>query len=69
MAPAAGTAEAIGPASPLQSCLTFRFDAIQPLELRQGEAFMELDAATRHDFTGVYVLAHVTSTPLAERAG
>ena len=37
------TPEPIGPAGHLQSSLTLRIGAVEPLELRQGEAFLELD--------------------------
>ena len=40
MAIAAGTAEPIGPARFLQSSLTLLFDAVEPLERRQGETFL-----------------------------
>ena len=37
------TPEPIGPAGLLQSILTLRIGTVEPLELRQGEAFLELD--------------------------
>ena len=37
------TPEPIGPAGFLQSSLTLRIGTVEPLELRQGEAFLELD--------------------------
>ena len=37
------TSEPIGPAGFLQSSLTLHLGAVEPLELRQGEAFLELD--------------------------
>ena len=49
MAIAAGTAEPIGPARLLQSSLTLLLCAVEPLELRQREAFLELDAAALQD--------------------
>ena len=52
LAIAAGTAEAIGPAGLLQSRLTLLLSAVEPLELRQREPLLELDAVARHDSTG-----------------
>jgi hypothetical protein len=52
---AAGSAEPIGPARLLQSSLTLLIDAIEPLELRQGEAFLELDRAMGHGRTGICI--------------
>jgi len=37
------TPEPIGPAGHLQSSLTLRIGTVEPLELRQGETFLELD--------------------------
>jgi hypothetical protein len=37
------TPESIGPACLLQGSLTLRIGTVEPLELRQGEAFLELD--------------------------
>jgi len=55
MAIAAGTAESIRPAGFLQGCLTLLLGAVEPLELRQGEAFLELDRAAGHGLTGICV--------------
>ncbi len=52
---AAGKAEPIGPARLLQSSLTLLLGAVEPLVLRQGETFLELDAAARHDRAGICV--------------
>ena len=49
MASAARAAETIGPAGFLQGSLALPLGAIQPLEFRQGEALLELDAVARHD--------------------
>ena len=46
---AAGTAEPIRPASLLQGSLTLLLGAIEPLKARQRKAFLELNAAARHD--------------------
>lgn len=48
MAIAAGRVEPIGPARLLQAPLTLLLDAVEPLELRQAETFLELDRATGH---------------------
>jgi hypothetical protein len=69
MAIAAGTAEPIRPARLLQSSLTLLLSAVEPLELRQREAFLELDAAARHDRTGICVPLYGRRTGAAERAG
>ncbi len=37
------TPEPMGPAGHLQSSLTLRIGTVDPLEVRQGEAFLELD--------------------------
>ncbi len=37
----------VGPAGFLQSSLTLLLGAVQPLELRQGETFLELDGTAR----------------------
>ena len=52
---AAGAAEAIGPTGLLQSRLTLLLSAVEPLELRQRETLLELDAVARHDSTGTRV--------------
>ena len=44
------TPEPIGPAGLLQRSLTVLFCAIQPLELRQGATFWELNGIARHGF-------------------
>ena len=69
MAIAAGTTEPIRPASLLQGRLTLLLGAVEPLELRQREAFLELDAAARHDLTGICVLVYWAWVAVAERAG
>jgi hypothetical protein len=43
MAIATWATEAIRPASLLQSSLTLHLAAVEPLELNQGKAFLELD--------------------------
>ena len=69
LAIAAGTAEPIGPARLLQSSLTLLLGAVEPLELRQREAFLELDAAARDNFAGIYVPVYRAWVAVAERAG
>lgn len=69
LAIAAGTAEPIGPARLLQSSLTLLLGAVEPLEAWQREAFLELDAAARHDFAGICVPAYTAWVAVAERAG
>ena len=69
LAIAAGTAEPIGPARLLQSSLTLLLGAVEPLELRQLKAFLELDAAARHDFADICVLLYRALVAVAERAG
>ena len=69
MAIAAGTAEPIRPARLLQSSLTLLLSAVEPLELRQREAFLELDAAARHGRTGICVPLYRAWVAVAERAG
>jgi hypothetical protein len=49
MAIAAGTAEPVGPARLLQCSLTLLLGAAEPLERRQGETYLELNAAARHE--------------------
>jgi hypothetical protein len=60
------TSEPIGPADLLQSSLTLLLGAVQPLELRQREAFLELDGTARHGLTGICVLVYAASSPCAE---
>ena len=69
MAIAAGTAEPIGPACVLQGSLTLLLGAVEPLELRQGEAFLELDRAAGHGRTGICVPLYGPKVAAAERAG
>jgi hypothetical protein len=47
----------VRPAGLLQSSLTLLIGAVQPLELRQGETFLELDCTTRHNKDGIPVPA------------
>jgi len=49
LAIAAVTAKPIGLARLLQGRLTLLLGAVSPQELRQGEAYLELDRAARHD--------------------
>ena len=56
----------VGPAGFLQSSLTLHIGAVQPLELRQAEAFLELDGTARHGQTGTCVPACTPSQPCAE---
>ena len=69
MAIAAGTAEPIGPARFLQSSLTLLFDAVEPLERRQGETFLELDRAAGDKQAGIYVPLYGPRATNAGRAG
>lgn len=69
MAIAAGTAEPVGPASLLQGYLTLLLGDVEPLELRQGKTFLELDRTAGHDQSGINVLLHSPRRCLAERAG
>ena len=66
LAIAAGTAEPIRSARLLQSSLTLLLGAVEPLELRQREAFLELDAAARHDFAGICVPLYRAWVAVAE---
>jgi hypothetical protein len=66
MASAARTAESIGPAGVLQSSLTLLLGAVEPLELRQGEAFLELNRAARHVPTGTCVPLYGSALACAE---
>ena len=66
LAIAVGTAEPIRPTSLLQSSLTLLLGAVEPLELRQREAFLELDGTARHGLTGICVPVYATSPLCAE---
>jgi hypothetical protein len=55
MAIAAGTAQPIGPERLLQLCLTLLLSPVEPLELRQREAFLKLDRIAEHYLTGICV--------------
>ena len=63
------TPEPIGPASLLQSSLTLLLGAVVPLELRQGETFLEMDGTARHGPPGICVPVHPPNPSCAERAG
>lgn len=52
---AARATKAIRPAGFLQGILTMLLGAVKPLEVRQGEVLLELDAAARYKQTGIYV--------------
>lgn len=69
MACAVRTAEAIGPAGFLQSSLTFILTAIEPLELSQVDAFLELDRAVGFSLTVFPVSLYVSASLGAEQAG
>ena len=69
MAIAAGTTEPIRPARFLQSSLTFLLGAVEPLELRQGQTFLELDRATGHDQTGIHVPLYSPARPPRSKLG
>ncbi len=43
--------------------------AIEPLELRQGEVFLELDAAARHNLAAICIPVYGAWVAAAERAG
>ena len=63
------TPEPIGPASLLQSSLTLFLGAVEPLELRQGDAFLEMDGTARHGPPGICVPVYPPNPSCAERAG
>jgi hypothetical protein len=69
MAIAAGTAEPVGPASLLQGYLTLLLGAVEPLKLRKGKTFLELDRTAGHDQAGIRVPLYSPRRCLAERAG
>jgi hypothetical protein len=69
MASAAWTAEPYRPASFLQGSLTLLLAAVEPLEFRHGEAFLELDRAACHILTGICVPHDSPGVLCAERAG
>lgn len=69
LAIAAGTAEPIGPARLLQCSLTLLLGAVEPLERRQGETFLELDRTAGHYRTGICVPLYGPRATTAERAG
>jgi hypothetical protein len=52
----AGTASIV---AKREGCLTLLLIAIKYLELRQGEALLELDANARHDSSDAYESVHV----------
>lgn len=60
------TPEPIGPAGHLQNRLTLRIGTVEPLELRQGKAFLELDGTARHKPTGICALVYAPKSPCAE---
>jgi hypothetical protein len=43
--------------------------AVEPLEFRQGEAFLELDRVAGHESTGICVPLYSPGALCAERAG
>ena len=69
MAIAAGTAEPIRPTSLFQGSLTLLLGAVEPLELRQGEAFLELDRTAGHGRAGICVPLYSPGSAATERAG
>jgi hypothetical protein len=69
MAIAARTAEPIGPARLLQCSLTLPLGAVEPLERRQGETFLELDRTAGHARAGIYVPLYGPRLTFAEKAG
>jgi len=69
MTSAARTTKPIGPAGFLQGGLTLLLGAVKPLELRQGEAFLELDRAASHGLAGICVPVYGSGPPCAEQAG
>lgn len=62
----AGATEPLRPARLLQSGLTLLLGAVEPLELTQREAFLELDGTARRGMTGICVPAYAASLPCAE---
>jgi len=69
MAIATWATEPIRPASLLQSSLTLHLAAEEPLELKQGKAFLELDGTERHDPTGICVPVYAPCSLCAEPPG
>lgn len=69
MASAARTTESIRPAGLLQGGLPLRLGSVKPLNLRQGEAFLELERAACHGLAGIFVTVCGLSRGLAEGAG
>ena len=69
LAIAAWTAESIRPTCLLQGSLTLLLGAVEPLELRQGETFLELDRAAGHGCTGICVPLYRSKAVAAELAG
>lgn len=57
------TPEHLGLTGLLQSSLTLRLGAVQPQELRQGEAFLKLDDAARHRLAGRCLPARAPRSP------
>ena len=66
MPAAAGTSEAIRPASLLQSGLALLLRGVQPLKLKQGMAFLKLDAVACHEPTGICVPVYALRRGFAE---
>jgi hypothetical protein len=69
MAIATWATKPIRPASLLQSSLTLLLAAEEPLELKQGKAFLELDGTARHDPTGICVPVYAPCSLCAEPSG
>ena len=60
------TSDPIGPAGLVQISFKLLLGAVEPLELRQQEAFLELVGTARHGLTGMSVPVSGTSSPCAE---
>ena len=65
---AARTAEAIRPTRLLQRSLTLLLSTVEPLELRQGKTFLELNRTARHERTNIYKPVYDLAAPRAEQA-
>ena len=63
------TTEPIRPSSLLQSSLTFLLGAVEPLEPKQGESFLELDSTARHELTGTCAPVYASGSLCAEPSG
>jgi hypothetical protein len=63
------TSEPIGPASLLQSSLTMLFGPVEPLELKQREASLEMDGTAQHNPLGLREPTYALNPTCEDRAG